>query len=569
MLSGSQIQVTNGNALGPGSLAAAISQADSSPSSTISFAHGVTNVILGGSTLPAITTSMTINGGKGVKITQNGTEPIFDITAGSVVLSGLTMTGGNAGTGVGGAVYDDSSSTVTLQNDSFFYNSATFGGAVFGDVDAGPLVISCCTLSYNTASSGGAVAYQGTGTVSVANSTFTHNTANDGAGHGAFGGAIAIGSFALPVVAGVHHATRQSQPTATGTLSVSGSTFSYNQADGAEGGTNSLDGDEAEGGAIYVNPATAGVGIQPAQAGPSTALTTISTSTFTYNTARGGDGAASAGAGGGFGGSAYGGAVAASGTLNVISSTFSYNEALGGMGGPDGNNPNGTPTVGNFSPNQDPLNSGGGDASGGALEGYTISVTGCSAFTYNQAIGARGGSAVLDSGSDGADGGEGTGGAIEAENTLTIGTTSSSSSSSWGYGPSWGGSSGSTQVTFAHNQATGGAGGSGDSEEGSSGGDGGAAFGGAIYADSATISGCTTYTCNVATGGIGGAGYVDGDGGNGGQAGGGAIAVAALTLSGGTFTSNAAQGGAGGAGGVDGIGAARAAMAATRMGARS
>ncbi len=181
MLSGSQIQVTNGNAFGPGSLAAAISQADSSPGSTISFAHGVTNVILGGSTLPAITANMTINGGKGVKITQNGTEPIFDITAGTVVLSGLSISGGNAGTGVGGAVYDDSSSTVTLQNDSFYNNTATFGGAVFGDLGAGPLVISCCTFSYNTASSGGAVAYQGTGTVSVAGSTFTHNTANDSA----------------------------------------------------------------------------------------------------------------------------------------------------------------------------------------------------------------------------------------------------------------------------------------------------------------------------------------------------------------------------------------------------
>ena len=555
LLSGGPIQVTNGNAFGPGSLAAAISQADSSPGSTISFAHGVSHVILGGSTLPAITASTTINGGKGVTITQNGTEPIFDITAGTVVLNGLTTSGGNAGTGVGGAVYDDSSSTVTLQNDSFYNNTATFGGAVFGDVGAGPLVISCCTFSYNTASSGGAVAYQGTGTLSVASSTFTHNTANDSTGDGAFGGAIAIGSFAAPVVTGVQHATKQSQPTATGTLDVSGSTFSYNQANGAAGSTDELDGDEAEGGAIYVNPETSEAGVQPAQAGPSTALTTISTSTFTYNTARGGNGAASAGAGGGFGGSAYGGAVAASGTLNVISSTFSYNQALGGSGGPDANNPDTAPTGTSFQPDQDEENSGGGDASGGALEGYVITITGCSSFTYNLAVGGAGGSAVLDSGSDGANGGEGTGGAIEAENTLTIGTTSSSSSSSWGYGAGRGTSSTSTQVTFAHNQATGGAGGSGDSEAGSSGGDGGAAFGGAIYADSAAISGCTTYTCNVATGGAGGTGYVDGDGGNGGQAGGGAIAVAALTLSGGTFTSNAVQGGAGGGGGVDGLGA--------------
>ncbi len=185
MLSGSPIQVTNGNASGTGSLAAAISQADLNPGSTINFSRHVTTVNLAGSTLPAITASMSITG-NGVTINQSGAE-IFDITAGTVVISGLTMTGGNAESGDGGAVYDDSSSTLTLQNDTFTSNTATYGGAVFGDLLAGALVITGSTFTYNTASSGGAVAYQGTGSVTVSNSKFTHNTANDSQGNGAEG----------------------------------------------------------------------------------------------------------------------------------------------------------------------------------------------------------------------------------------------------------------------------------------------------------------------------------------------------------------------------------------------
>ena len=287
LLSGLAIQVTNGNANGAGSLAAAISKADLNPGSTISFAHNVTTVNLASSTLPAITTSMTINGPH-VTVKQSG-APIFDITAGTVVISGLTMNGGNAEGGDGGAVYDDSSSTVTLQNDTFTSNTAAFGGAVFGDLLAGSLVISCCTFTGNTASSGGAVAYQGVGSVAVANSTFTHNTANDSQGDGAEGGAIAIGSFASQLPAPTVRSAQHLQVTSTATLSVSCSTFSYNVAD-ATTSDNTLDGDEADGGAIFVDPSTGTAGVQPALAGPSTAVTNITGSTFTYNTAQGGAG---------------------------------------------------------------------------------------------------------------------------------------------------------------------------------------------------------------------------------------------------------------------------------------
>ena len=97
------------------------------------------------------------NGGvpaTGVTITQsnptNGT--LFDITAGTVQIDGLTMLGGAGMTGNGGAVNDTSAATVMLQSDIFTSNTATVGGAAFAS--SGPLIVNNSYFNLNTASQG-------------------------------------------------------------------------------------------------------------------------------------------------------------------------------------------------------------------------------------------------------------------------------------------------------------------------------------------------------------------------------------------------------------------------------
>lgn len=221
----------------PGSLRYEIAQADLMSSATITFNISSTSIAAArsvsaantfhGSSSPSnpvitliggplvISSSVNINGLKsgsqyggsswmpggsttcpttGVTITQNNTAAsgtLFEITAGTVQINGVTFLGGAGGTDPGGAVVDTDLSSVTFQNDVFTSNTAAAGGAIFAN--GGVLNINCSCFSLNTAADGGAIFYAGTAPLSVTNSQFTQNTANDfDGGGGAFGGAIAV-----------------------------------------------------------------------------------------------------------------------------------------------------------------------------------------------------------------------------------------------------------------------------------------------------------------------------------------------------------------------------------------
>jgi hypothetical protein len=293
---------------------------------TIQFAptlNGQT-ITLNGTEL-AITRSLSIVGpGAGaLTVSGNHASTVFDIQVGATVcLSGLTIANG---TGVnGGGIVDDGPLTVTdctLSGNSAIGDGiagdAAFGGGIFND---GPLTVTNCTLSGNSAAIGGGIFNDG-GTVKLTNSTLSGNFAAFGGGISndfsttAFGTLTVTNSALLGNSAGSDGGGIFNN--IGGTMTVTSSTLSDNSAD-AGGGilndngtatvTNSLlDGNTATtGGGIFnnssltlVNSAVTG-NTQNGQVAPPIVIgggiinfgtLTATNSTISGNTANGQDGA--------------------------------------------------------------------------------------------------------------------------------------------------------------------------------------------------------------------------------------------------------------------------------------
>jgi hypothetical protein len=470
----STLTVLNNLDHGPGSLRAKIAAAN--PGDQIIFAKSVHAITLSSGQL-VIGKSLDIEGPGADNLTVSGNDAnrIFDISGGpTVTIAGLTITDGLAqGSGTGGGILNEPGANLHLRDISFTDNRALadVGGAIW-NVDGATATVDACLFNNNLvvgfhgSAEGGAI--DNDGTMSVASSTFTGNQAigADGAvrGNGHGGG---IGN--------------------DGTLSVTGCTFGANKA---------LAGAVANG--VTVQAQGLGGAIDNFGA------LTVSSSVFADNLAVGGPGATSLPSPRAFAG--VGGAIQSiSGTVTVSCSSFSNNQAIGGAGGDGG------PGSVAFA--------GGLDVSHGCV--LTLSD---STFSNNAAIGGAGGS--------GAVGGNAVGGGVSVDSgsTATI-----------------------TNITVSHNQALGGAGG-----HGANGGNawaGGLAVGGFStfgISDSASVSlSDGTLSDNLAIGGNGGSG------GNGGNGSGGGVFIgtgAALTVTGSTITMNHANGGSGSGGGSDGQG---------------
>ncbi len=341
-------------------LRAAIQQANATPGAdTIAFS--VTGTINLTGALPNIASDLTMTGpGPGlltVRRDTGGDYRIFTVMAGTVTISGMTITNGKTadgpnrtaeqpGAGIrgefGGGVYNERGAVLTLANCVISNNatgrggdafSSTFetggsgglGGAIF---NLGSLVVTECVISGNRTGRGGkgdATANRGTGgggkggdggglwsagfaTLTITNSSIVNNVCGDGgpgdgtfntAGQGGYGGGLYY-----DVVTGVPNAN------------VSGTTFSGNQT--GNGGPNGGGGFGAgHGGGIYI-------GLGPM---------TLTNSVVTGN--RTGTGAAPAGPSGGGG---WGGGIFSFGTLDIVASTISNNQTGGGSGSaPAGN----------------------------------------------------------------------------------------------------------------------------------------------------------------------------------------------------------------------------------------
>lgn len=209
--------VTNLNDSGAGSLRQAILAANNSesianPTLTFSSTAGAGTINLS-SALPDLSRDMIIDGpgASNVSIQGAGSHRLLTIANGvDVTVQDLTLTGGNAGSGNGGAILN-TGGNLTLINSVLSSNQAEIGGAIYNQT--GTLTLRNTAIANNTATAGGGIGIQG-GIVNLQESSrIQDNTAQQ------IGGGI----------------------TNNGTLNVTGSSganiiFSGNQAVSAGGG---------------------------------------------------------------------------------------------------------------------------------------------------------------------------------------------------------------------------------------------------------------------------------------------------------------------------------------------
>lgn len=319
--------VTNLADAGPGSLRQAI--LDTPAGGTVDFQPGLSGtIILTGGEL-AIAKDLTIAGPGAAALTVSGNHAsrVFRIDdPANAALSGLTIADGLvAGPGAQGGGIDNAGTlgiTDCTIRDNIVVRRVyvTLGGGVH---NAGTLTVTSSSLSGNAAGYGGGIANDGPGTLTVTSSTLSSNSA-------ALGGGIynrAPSSRGLTVSDSTFRGNSADSGGGicnfgTGTMTVTGSTFSRNAATGNYYNSG--------GGAIYNanrsvtsviastfsgNSAYLGGGILSANVGP----LTVTASTFRGNTA-----------------DASGGGIANDGPLTVTASTFDDNAARGnftGMGG--------------------------------------------------------------------------------------------------------------------------------------------------------------------------------------------------------------------------------------------
>ena len=164
--------VTTNADSGPGSLRQAVNDANSSGEAcTIEFDSDYTITVISGQII--ISCNLTINSlRKDITVNGNNASRVFTISSGvTVTINELSITGGFAGGGNGGAI--DNWGTLNITNSTLSNNSATHGGAIS---NSGTIKITNSTLSSNIASGcGGAIV--NTGTINIINSTLSSNIA--------------------------------------------------------------------------------------------------------------------------------------------------------------------------------------------------------------------------------------------------------------------------------------------------------------------------------------------------------------------------------------------------------
>lgn len=183
---GSNLMVSNTSDSGAGSLRNALAGACSG--GTINFSPDFNTpqmIMLTGELV--IDRDITINGAGAnlLTINANNTGRVFHITGGTVNLSGMTITGGNAAGGGNGGGIANLGGTLTLTNSVVSGNTApNLGGGIYS---MNPLTIVGSTLSGNTAnnavgSTGGGI--HSTGSLLMVNSTISGNSVSNGDGNG-------------------------------------------------------------------------------------------------------------------------------------------------------------------------------------------------------------------------------------------------------------------------------------------------------------------------------------------------------------------------------------------------
>jgi predicted outer membrane repeat protein len=180
-----------------------------------------------------------IDGGGLITLSGGGTTSVLWVNRG-VTLTVANLTISDAGFGAssfGGAIYNNDGA-LTVTNSAFSGNSAEdgYGGAIYNH--GGTLTVTNSTFSGNSASGEGGAIYNAGGTLTVTNSTFSDNSASDG---GAIynGGTATVtnstlsGNSASADGGGIYNGPDcTTSPCRGSTLTVTNSTFSDNNGSG-------------------------------------------------------------------------------------------------------------------------------------------------------------------------------------------------------------------------------------------------------------------------------------------------------------------------------------------------
>jgi hypothetical protein len=231
--------VTNTNDSGAGSLRQAIeaiNHPDSLANQTITFTgtatQGTINLL---TALPTIGRNVVIDGpGAGsLTVSGGGTTRIFNVASGvSTTFEGLTIANGRStGSENGAGIFNDGG-TIIIANTTLSSNSANFGGAVYNR--SGNVTLTNSTLSSNTAQSGGGIYNQG-GIVAIANSTLSANAAVFGGGVYNQSSTVSVTDSLLANNSSVSQGGGINNQFG-GTVNVTRSRFEYNSTPGYGGG---------------------------------------------------------------------------------------------------------------------------------------------------------------------------------------------------------------------------------------------------------------------------------------------------------------------------------------------
>jgi hypothetical protein len=175
--------VTNTNDSGAGSLRQAISDANTAAGDdTINFSLSncpCTITLTSGELSIANNGSLTINGlgANQLSVSGNNQSRVFSIQQGATaIISGITITGGNARDG--GGIRNDGGA-LTLTNSTVSGNSARSGGGIY---NGGTTTLTNSTVNSNSATVNGGGVYNNNGATTLTNSTVSGNSAYLGGG---------------------------------------------------------------------------------------------------------------------------------------------------------------------------------------------------------------------------------------------------------------------------------------------------------------------------------------------------------------------------------------------------
>jgi len=147
---------------------------------TVTFTCGGAATITVTST-KTISADTTIDGGSLVTISGGNSVGVFSVSTGvNFTVRNLTIANGNNRNGNGGGIYNGGG-TATVSNSTFSGNSAGGGGGAIYNYP-GTVTVTNSTFSDNNAGDGGGILNAGDGSLTVSNSTFSGNSASDGGG---------------------------------------------------------------------------------------------------------------------------------------------------------------------------------------------------------------------------------------------------------------------------------------------------------------------------------------------------------------------------------------------------